>query len=816
MTIHRASLLRQATTRVLATLLAALLVTTLLVIGLQQMAMERSAHILLTDLKDHYETLIVQMEASWQTEVSRAATHLNTEHLGDPNSAISLTSSDLAGDLGFLDRNRFPVVLLVKPNHHILFKWINISINLPEQFTILHPSGWYYDAENARLFRWYAQPVRLGTQEKGQLVLFVAIEHDLLSLNSLPHTDLFLRWNEQTVASSLGIEGLSIAPQADSRFWAEGIRHDQVTLPWNTEQDTIVRLVIQHHIAPLFSNREIVLAGLIASLVLALLFWWSLGTWLIRLTQRIASLKNSLQTFSQHHIFSPIMHDQFSTLKQSTQDEIVEMADSMEQLAKTVVRHNETVENHAHQLAEGESRIRAITQSLRDALVVFDAEGTIQFSSHVCLDLFGWSEDELLTRSLAILFAPHWFGPHWQTKWLNTQQSGQTETVHTLLRGVAKHRAGREFPVEIAISQWQRHGATFYTAIIRDISELKLLENRDLRAYVNRIAISALLEIGIEPLNLHRKLEVALEIILTVPWLAMQYKGSIFLATEDDHLEMVAQKNLNDHLLQACKRIPYGFCLCGKAAQSRQIVFSSKLDARHDVTFDGMHEHGHYCIPILLQEKLLGVLNLYVDYNHPHDPEEEAFLSTIANTLAGVIDRALADNRVQHLASHDTLTGLPNRMLFHELLEQELRRAVRDQQTLAVAFLDLDHFKTVNDTFGHEAGDLLLKAASARTRQQLRDSDLLARMGGDEFTLILPNIADQENAITVCNKIVQALNAPFMIEGNVCQIGASIGLALFPAQGQSVETLLQAADQAMYVVKKGGRNGVVVYTAPES
>ncbi len=425
-----------------------------------------------------------------------------------------------------------------------------------------------------------------------------------------------------------------------------------------------------------FSNWEILLANLIALLVLTLLFWWTLGRWIVHITHRITLLKEISLEFGARHAISPAIRHRLALVKQTPQDEIGEVAEAMEQL----------------------------------------------------------------------------------------------------------------------------------------IDKLNILADRDLRAYVNRIALSALLEIGIEPLSLHRKLEVALEIILTVPWLAIQYKGSIFLVTEDEQLEMVAQKNLDNHLLQACQRVRYGVCLCGKAAQSRQMVFADALDWRHDILLDGIQEHGHYCLPILLQGKLLGVLNIYVDHKHPYDPEEEAFLTTIANTLAGVIDRGLADDRVRHMASHDALTGLPNRMLFHELLNQEVRRAARYQQTLAVGFIDLDHFKAVNDTLGHEAGDHLLQAVSARTRQQLRESDTLARMGGDEFALILPTIGDRDNAIAVCNKIVQALSEPFIIQENTCHIGASIGLSLFPAHGQLVDALLQTADQAMYTVKKGGRNGVAVYT----
>ncbi|MBF0401169.1 MAG: diguanylate cyclase [Magnetococcales bacterium] len=810
MTAHRASLLRQATIRVVAVLSSALAVVLVLAMALQHIGMENTTNLLLTDLRHHYEGTIARLERDWQTEAVRVASHLAESHPGDLDAAHAPTESGLLKDLDFLDRSRFPVILFVNPDSRIIARLANISIHLPEKFVIRHPSGWFFDAKNARLLRWFAEPAWAGAQGPTQLVLFVAVEHGLLHLNALPHTDLFLQWQGQTVASSLGTTTLSTKIPADGSFWQDGLRHDQITLPWSNTPDEPVRWVIQHHTTPIFTFWEVALVGPLAFLLLALLFRWSLGSWIIRLTGRVVLLKNILQAFGHHHTFSPTLRNQLADLKRSAQDEMTEVAESMEQLAWAVERHNREAENHLHQLEEGEARLRAMTQSLRDALVVFDTEGIVHFCSHVCSEMFGWSEEELLQRSVVILFAPHWIGPQWQKKFIDPSK-GYQGTSHTLLRGVALRREGGEFPVEISISQWQRQGKTYYTATIRDITELKLLESRDLRAYVNRIAISALLEIGIEPLSLRRKLEVALEIVLTVPWLAMQYKGSIFLATEDNHLEMVAQKNLHAHLLHACQRIPYGFCLCGKAAEKREVVFSSALDARHDITFDGIREHGHFCIPILFQEKLLGILNLYVDHGHPHDLEEEAFLTTIANTLAGVIDRALASDRVQHLASHDTLTGLPNRMLFRELLDQEVRRSARYQQTLAVGFIDLDHFKAVNDTFGHEIGDQLLKAVSERARQQLRDSDLLARMGGDEFTLILSNIGDQGNAVAVCNKIVQALNEPFVLEGNLCQIGASIGLSLFPAHGQSVDALLQAADQAMYAVKKGGRNGVVVY-----
>ncbi|MBF0184753.1 MAG: diguanylate cyclase [Magnetococcales bacterium] len=562
---------------------------------------------------------------------------------------------------------------------------------------------------------------------------------------------------------------------------------------------------------PLFSNTEIFFAAAAALLLFALLFQATLGRWIMALTRHVRQLQTVAQAFIKQRHLSQEMRQSLETVITGRQDEIGALTDSLLQLTQDVVTHTANWQHHARQLEESEARMRAMTHSLRDALLVFNAEGDILFCSHVCATMFACQERDLLERSIAHLFSPNWLDPEWQKKWILSDLTEQATHTRAPMRGLAVRMDGNEFPIELTISQWQRQGKIFCTAIIRDITNLKILEERDLRAYVNRIAISALLEIGIEPLPLHRKLEVALEIILTVPWLAMQYKGSIFLVTEDEHLEMVAQKNLHNALLSECRRIPYGYCLCGKAAQARKMVFADALDQRHDVTFDGIREHGHYCLPIMLQDRLLGVLNLYVDHLHRYDPEEEAFLTTITNTLAGVIDRGLADDRARHMATHDALTGLPNRLLFHELLTQELKRTTRTRQVMAVGFLDLDHFKAVNDTMGHDIGDLLLKAVSDRTREQLRNSDTLARMGGDEFALILPAVGDREHALAVCNKIVRALSEPFVLHGHTCQIGASIGLSLFPDHGESVELLLHAADQAMYLVKKAGRNGVTLY-----
>ena len=159
-----------------------------------------------------------------------------------------------------------------------------------------------------------------------------------------------------------------------------------------------------------------------------------------------------------------------------------------------------------------------------------------------------------------------------------------------------------------------------------------------------------------------------------------------------------------------------------------------------------------------------------------------------------------------HSANFDKLTELPNRALFLDRLDQNLKQSERYQRKFALLFVDLDGFKSVNDTLGHDAGDALLTKTAERLHDCVREADTVARIGGDEFTVILSTIASVDDARTVAKKIIAALSKPFNIGDQKAQIGASIGISLFPENGTDTETLLKKADDAMYTAKKSGKN----------
>jgi len=196
----------------------------------------------------------------------------------------------------------------------------------------------------------------------------------------------------------------------------------------------------------------------------------------------------------------------------------------------------------------------------------------------------------------------------------------------------------------------------------------------------------------------------------------------------------------------------------------------------------------------------------FYDYIFVPVLDKEGLVEAVVGTARNITERKLMEDQNWYQANYDLLTGLPNRRFFLDRLEQEIKHAARIGVRTALLFIDLDHFKEANDQYGHDAGDLLLRLVTERLRSCIRETDTVARMGGDEFTVILPDLIDTKYVELVAGKILTELARPFQIFDNTLHLSASIGITLSPQDASTPEDLIKNADQAMYMAKNAGRN----------
>ena len=270
--------------------------------------------------------------------------------------------------------------------------------------------------------------------------------------------------------------------------------------------------------------------------------------------------------------------------------------------------------------------------------------------------------------------------------------------------------------------------------------------------------------------------------------------------------------------------IPEGRGLVGIAFRTRKPCVSN--DFLNDERTRPWHEIGHKAgcraaaaLPLVQGGRSVGAVLIHYDELNAFDDEIVKLLERMVENVSFALDnferaaeRVRAQERIEYLATHDGLTDLPNRTMFSQVLNLAISSAQRYNRHFAVLFVDLDRFKIINDTLGHEAGDMLLQEMSRRLKEQLRSSDVVARLGGDEFVILVQEVNEPEQVAIVARKLLSTVIKPVMVLEQECRVTASIGISMYPTDAQDEQGLMKNADVAMYLAKEEGKNNFQFYS----
>ena len=436
-------------------------------------------------------------------------------------------------------------------------------------------------------------------------------------------------------------------------------------------------------------------------------------------------------------------------------------------------------------LAQTRSLLRVIVEAMPNAVVLVDAAGSIQIANSRALRLFGYDSGELDGFDLDLLLPERFRSGHTRARSAFMQQPGTREMgAGRELFGLRKD--GVEIPIEVGLDVLRTSPQSFVLASVYDATE-----RRDaLRTADQATAL-------------------AQSIIDSAPFaiVATDLDGRIL------EVSPAAALMLGQPRSELVGRKPYSLRKNAHIRGTRTIAFDGNAAPRSDDCCRDVRkrvDEGHIDQREWTLRKSDGQ-RLPIDLAVSGLRHRDGRLAGFIGIATDISERKRAQAEMRHMAEHDALTGLPNRMLMRDRLSMPIARARRVGTRVGVLLIDLDHFKHVNDSLGHHVGDRLLVVAARRLTQSVRAYDTVARMGGDEFVIVLPDLPARQDAVEIAEKLVEHLSVPMQIDGHALPVSPSIGVCLFPDDGDAADLLIMNADTAMYVAKEAGRRRAVEF-----
>ena len=465
------------------------------------------------------------------------------------------------------------------------------------------------------------------------------------------------------------------------------------------------------------------------------------------------------------------------SVKISGKDEMAQLAESFNTMA-------DTVRQREQQLREREALQRTVVQCTQDAIVMGDHEGRIRLFNPIAQKMFGYTEEEVKGLPVSILIPDGMRGAH-ISGFNRYMRDGDSRMIdHGPIDLIARRRGGETFPIELSLGMDSKAKNKIFVASIREVTERRRKSAEDQ-------AIAELLRLAVSPLGLDEYLRKSLHTLLAfMDWRDFDGRAEI---RREQAFGLSGQ-----------------ITLTARYGPSEILIEENKHPTDNNTSADVCQAHIHG------GGTRLGTLVLHTTHEYNKSVSCQLFAQKIADVLGAGIFRRKIETALEDQAYRDALTGLANRRLLQDLVRQELAIVKRRHLHGAVLFIDLDHFKTINDGLGHSVGDQLLIQVANRLLGALREGDTVTRIGGDEFVVLLPAIGNDEDNIgehasKVAEKLRLCINQPYELSGLTYQLTASIGVALLKHSIVDCDEIMKHADTAMYEAKTQGRNRVCFY-----
>jgi diguanylate cyclase (GGDEF)-like protein/PAS domain S-box-containing protein len=426
---------------------------------------------------------------------------------------------------------------------------------------------------------------------------------------------------------------------------------------------------------------------------------------------------------------------------------------------------------------------------LLDAICIVDGDGRFIFVSAACERIFGYTPKEMIGKAMLEMVAP-------EDRARTIRAANAIISGHPTLDFENRYIRKDGHVVHIMWSARWSEADQLRIAVARDVTERKRAESMQAALY----AISEAAHTAEDLLSMFQLIHHIIGKLLP----ATNFSVAMY-DESNDQLSFPYCTGDNEEASELQKTVVG--TLCAEVIRTRQpLLLEPGSPATLPEELRALNDSNVPCwlvVPLNLHKGTIGALILKGNPDGAHyTHQDKELLQFVSTQIATAIERKQLQARLKYLAQYDGLTGLPNRGLLYDRLKMALARTRREQRQMSLLYLDLNNFKQVNDSLGHAAGDELLQEVANRLTQCVRDLDTVARMGGDEFVVLLENIQSPEYASNVAKKIRNAISQPIKIEGCSLRILPSIGIALYPDHGDEVQQLLRHADKAMYFEKR--------------